>query len=167
MLFRNTESIGQKISLTFRLILNIESFIMYSRITKHYDRKTVGHVFTKPVRIEGTIQIFFPPESCFSSYFTFLSLGDATVCSDKMAFPGLKSFCVLENHTSKSVVNVQHAFRTKYANDPPTYKIIRAWYKQFTESRCLCKQKSSGLPLTAEDYVERVRVTRGAHIEHL
>jgi hypothetical protein len=41
-------------------------FIMYSGITKIYGRKTVGHVFTKPVQIEGT-QKFFSPESCFSS----------------------------------------------------------------------------------------------------
>jgi hypothetical protein len=86
---------------------------------------------------------------------------------------GEKSFCVLEYHTSKSVVTVQRAFRAKYAKDPPTDKTIRAWYKQFTETGCLCKQKSSGRPLTAEDDVEleyRIdvcRVTRGAQIEHL
>ena len=33
---------------------------MYSEITKIYYRKTVGHVFTKPVQIEGTIQKVFP-----------------------------------------------------------------------------------------------------------
>jgi hypothetical protein len=63
---------------------------------------------------------------------------------------------VLEYHTSKSVVTVQSAFRAKYAKDPPTDKTIRAWYKQFTETGCLCKRKSSGRPLTAEDDVERV-----------
>jgi hypothetical protein len=31
---------------------------MYSEITKIYDRKTVAHIFTKPVQIEGTTQIF-------------------------------------------------------------------------------------------------------------
>jgi hypothetical protein len=56
-----------------------------------------------------------------------------------------KSFCVLEYHTSKSVVTVQHAFRAKYAKDPPTDKTIRARYKQFTETG-----------LTAEGDVERV-----------
>jgi len=71
------------------------------------------------------------------------------------------------------VVTVQRAFRAKYAKDPPTDKTIRAWYKQFTETVCLCKQKSSGRPLTAEDDVEleyRIdvyRVTSGARIEHL
>jgi len=33
---------------------------MYSSITKIYHRKTVGHVFTKPVQIEGRTQNFFP-----------------------------------------------------------------------------------------------------------
>ena len=79
-----------------------------------------------------------------------------------MAAPGEKSFCVLEYHASKSVVTVQRAFRAKYAKyakDPPTDKIIRAWYKQFTETGCLCKRKSSGRPLTAEDDVECVRAS--------
>jgi len=74
-----------------------------------------------------------------------------------MAAPGEKSCCVLEYHTSKSVVTVQRAFRAKCAKDPPTDKTIRAWYKQLTETGCLRKQKSSGRPLTAEDGVERVR----------
>jgi len=33
---------------------------MYPGITKNYYRKTVGHVFTKPVQIEGTTNFFFP-----------------------------------------------------------------------------------------------------------
>ena len=73
-----------------------------------------------------------------------------------MAAPGKKPFCVLEYHTSKSVVVVQRAFRAKYAKDPPTDETIRAWYKQFIEIGFLCKQKSSGRPLTAQDDVERV-----------
>ena len=55
---------------------------MYSGTTKIYYRKTVRHVFTKPVQIEGTTQ-------------------------------------------------------------------------NFTETGCLCEQKSSGRPLTPEDDVER------------
>jgi hypothetical protein len=49
----------------------------------------------------------------------------------------------------------------KYAKDPPTDKTILAWYtrKQFTETGCLCKQKSSGHPLAAEVDVERVRAS--------
>ena len=37
------------------------------------------------------------------------------MCSEKMAAPGEKSFCVLEYHTNKSVVTVQRAFLAKYA----------------------------------------------------
>jgi hypothetical protein len=33
-------------------------FIMYSGFNKIYDRKIVGHVFTKPVQIEDTAQFF-------------------------------------------------------------------------------------------------------------
>jgi len=53
---------------------------------------------------------------------------------------------------------------------PPTDKTIHAWYKQFTEPGCLCRQKSSGLPLIAEEleyHIDVCRVARGAHIEHL
>jgi len=92
------------------------------------------------------------------------------VCSKKMAAPGEKRFCVLECYTSKPVVTVQCVFRANYAKDPPTDKTICACLKQFTETECLGKQKSSGRLLTAEDDVERVRasfVTPGAHIEHL
>ena len=78
--------------------------------------------------------------------------------------------CGLEYHRFKSVVTVQRTFRAKYAKVPPTDKTIRAWYKQFTETGCLCKQKSSGRPLTAEELEYRIdvcRVARGAHTEHL
>jgi len=76
-----------------------------------------------------------------------------------MAAAGEKSLYVLEYHTNKSVVIVQRAFLAKYAKDRLTDKTIRAWFKQFTETGCLCKQKSSGRPLTAEDDVERVRAS--------
>jgi hypothetical protein len=54
---------------------------------------------------------------------------------------------------------VQCAFRAKYAKDPPTDNTIHAWYKEFTETGCLYKQKSSGRQLTAEDDVERVQAS--------
>jgi len=59
-----------------------------------------------------------------------------------MAAPGEKSFCVLEYHTSKPVVTVKCVFRAKYAMDPPKEKTILARYQQFTETGCLCQQKS-------------------------
>ena len=56
------------------------------------------------------------PSKLFFIKFTFLPLGDASVWREKMAAPGEKSFCVLEYHTSKSVVTVQRAFRAKYSS---------------------------------------------------
>jgi hypothetical protein len=84
-----------------------------------------------------------------------------------MAAPGEKSLCVLEYHTSKSVVTDQREIRAKYAKDPPTDKTIRAWYKQFTATGCLCKQKSSGVWQELEYRIDVCRVTRAAYIEHL
>jgi len=55
-----------------------------------------------------------------------MPLGDASVCSEKMVAPGEKSSCVLEYHTSKSVVTVQRALRAKYAKNSPASKTIRA-----------------------------------------
>jgi len=92
------------------------------------------------------------------------------VFSEKMAAPGEKLFCVSEYHTSKSVVTVQRVFRAKYAKDPPIDKTIRAWYKQFTETGCLCKQKAPILTRVWQELEYRIdvrRVTRGAHIEYL
>jgi hypothetical protein len=93
---------------------------MYSGITKICYRKTVGHVFTKPVQIGGTTEKFFP------STMLFIVVHISAACSEQMAAPGEKSFCVLEYHMSKSVVTVQHAFCAKYAKDQPTDKTIRA-----------------------------------------
>jgi len=83
-----------------------------------------------------------------------------------MAAPGEKSFRVLVYHTSKSVVTVQHAFRAKYAKDPPTDKTIRAWYKQLSvqaESThvdaCVWRE--------LEYRIDVCRVVRGAHTEHI
>jgi len=80
-----------------------------------------------------------------------------------MTAPGEKSFCVLEYHTSKSVVTVQRGFRAKYAKDLPTDKTILVRYKQFTETGCLCKRVWQEL----EYHIDVCLVTRGAHIEHL
>jgi hypothetical protein len=91
---------------------------MYSGITKIFDRKTVGQLFTKPAQIERTTQHFFPRKL----FFIVVHISAARECSEKMAAPEEKSFCVLEYHTSKSVVTVKRAFRAKCAKDPPTDK---------------------------------------------
>jgi hypothetical protein len=82
-----------------------------------------------------------------------------SVCSKKIAGTG-KSRFVCWNITQISlwllcnVHYVQSTQRTRLQT-----KNIGAWYKQFAETGCLCKQKSSGRPLTAEDNVGRVRAS--------
>jgi hypothetical protein len=49
----------------YYLPYNTGRFIMYSGITKIYNSKTVGHLFIKPVQIEGTSQ------KCFSQKIVF------------------------------------------------------------------------------------------------
>jgi len=78
---------------------------MYSGITNIYNRKTVEHIFTKPVQIEGTNQ-FPPPSKLFFIVVHISAAKRCELCSEKMATPGEKLFCVLEYHTSKSVVTV-------------------------------------------------------------
>ena len=77
----------------------------------------------------------------------------------KWPLRGRRRFVCVGISDSKSVVTVHRAFRAKFAKDTPTDKTIREWCKQLTETGCLCKQKSSGRPLTAEDDVERVRAS--------
>jgi hypothetical protein len=64
----------KKILLFFSYLLCVHHtgrFIICSGVTKIYDRKTVGHVFTKPVQIEGTSQKLFSQKVVFhrSSHF--------------------------------------------------------------------------------------------------
>ena len=55
--------VGNKIQVERKV--NTGRFIMYSGITKIYYRKTVGHVFIKPVQIEGTTQKKKIPSNLF------------------------------------------------------------------------------------------------------
>jgi len=87
-----------------------------------------------------------------------------------MAAPEEKSFCVLEYHTSKSVVTVQRAFRAKYAKVfvPPLPCDLAD-----LKARIIAAMKNfDALMLTRvwqelEYRIDVCRVTRGAHIEHL
>ena len=49
----------------YGLVLCTGLFIMYSGITIIYYRKTIGHVFTKPVQVEGTTPKFSPRKLFF------------------------------------------------------------------------------------------------------
>jgi len=87
-----------------------------------------------------------------------------------MAAPGEKSFCVLEYHTSKSVVTVQRAFLAKYTKVfvpplPCDLADLKAWI--------IAAVKNIDAPMLTrvwqeiEYRIDVCRVTSGAHIEHL
>jgi len=67
---------------------------------------------------------------------------------EKMASMQHKTFSVLEFSKTSSVIMVQRAFGRRYGIDPPLAKNIRRCYKQFPETWCLCKGKSTGRPRT-------------------
>jgi hypothetical protein len=74
-----------------------------------------------------------------------------------MASQPEKAFCVLEFHSTKSVITVQREFRRKFEKDPPAANSIRRWYKKFVGTGCICKGKSSGRPSTSAETIDRVR----------
>ena len=84
-----------------------------------------------------------------------------------MAAPGEKSFCVMEYHTSKSVVTVQRVFRAKYAKVPLPRDLADL------KARIIAAVKNIDAPMLTrvwqelEYRIDVCHVTRGAHIEHL
>ena len=74
-----------------------------------------------------------------------------------MATVQQKAFCVLQFSRCESVVTVQREFRRRYGIDPPSAQSIRRWYRQFEETGCLCKGKSTGRPHVSEDNVQRIK----------
>jgi hypothetical protein len=77
-----------------------------------------------------------------------------------MATQPEKAFCVLEFHSTKSVITVQREFRRKFKKDPPTANSIRKWYQKSVDTGCICKGKTSGRPSTSGETVDRVRHAR-------
>ena len=54
------------------------------------------------------------------------------------------------------MITVQREFRARFIKDAPHKNNITRWYRQFVETGCLCKGKSSGRPRVS-DNIERVR----------
>lgn len=74
-----------------------------------------------------------------------------------MASMQQKSFCVLEYAKCLSVVTVQRLFRRQFETEPPGHQSILRWYRQFRDTGCLCKGKSTGRPSVSDETVDRVR----------
>ena len=55
-----------------------------------------------------------------------------------MVTPQEKAQCVSWCIETKSDVQTQQRFRTKYGKDPPLCSLIRRWYKKFMETGSVC-----------------------------
>ncbi|GBM52585.1 hypothetical protein AVEN_84075-1 [Araneus ventricosus] len=56
-----------------------------------------------------------------------------------------------------SVTSVQRAFLSKYGKAAPDHQSILRWFRQFRETGCLCKGKSTERQCVSEEILERVR----------
>ena len=65
-----------------------------------------------------------------------------------MATPQEKAQCVSRFVETKSDLQAQRNFRTKYRRDPPSCPSIRAWHKKFIEDTGTVFDKGSGQPRT-------------------
>jgi hypothetical protein len=76
-----------------------------------------------------------------------------------MATQQQKAFCILQFANTNSVTNVQRLLRTRFGIDPPARKTIYSWCRQFEDTDCICKGKSTGRPRVSEENVGRIRET--------
>ena len=77
----------------------------------------------------------------------------------KMTTPQEKSQCVSWFIETKSDVQIQRNYRSKYGRDPPSRPAIRLWHKKFMETGTVFDTRRSGRPRTSEENIERVRQT--------
>jgi transposase len=68
----------------------------------------------------------------------------------KMATVQEKAMCVLWFFEPKSVIKMQHSYRTQYGKDPPSDNAIRRWLKQFQETGSVLHRKGAGRPSTSQ-----------------
>ena len=75
----------------------------------------------------------------------------------KMTTPQEKAQCVSWFIETKSDVQTQRNYRSKYGRDPPSRPSIRLWHKKFMETGTVFDTRRSGQPRTSEEIIERVR----------
>jgi len=80
----------------------------------------------------------------------------ATGPVSKMPSQQEKAFCVHRFEVSRSAITVQREFRARFRKDAPCRNNKTRWYRQFMETGCLCKGKSTGRPRVSDDDIERV-----------
>ena len=75
----------------------------------------------------------------------------------KITTPQEKAQCVSWFIETKSDVQTQRNYRSKYGRDPPSRPSIRLWHKKFMETGTVFDTRRSGRPRTSEENIERVR----------
>ena len=68
-----------------------------------------------------------------------------------------KAQCLSWFIETKSDVQTQRNYRSKYERDPPSRPSIRLWHKKFTETGTVFDTRRSRRPRTSEENIERVR----------
>ena len=75
----------------------------------------------------------------------------------KMTTPQEKAQCISWFIETKSDVQTQRNYRSKYGRDPPSRPSIRLWNKKFMETGTLFDTRRSGRPRRSEENIERLR----------
>ena len=75
----------------------------------------------------------------------------------KMTIPQEKAQSVSWFIETKSDVQTQRNYRSKYGRDPPSRPSIHLWHKKFMETRTVFDTKRCGQLRTSEENIERVR----------
>ena len=75
----------------------------------------------------------------------------------KMTSPQEKAQCVSWFIETKSDVQTQRNYRSKYGRDPPSHPSIRLWHKKFMETGTVFNTRRSGRPRTFKENIKRVR----------
>ena len=68
-----------------------------------------------------------------------------------------KAQCVSWFIETKSDVQTQQNYRSKYGRDPPSRPSSRLWHKKFMETGTVFDARRSGRPRPSEENIERVR----------
>ena len=74
-----------------------------------------------------------------------------------MSTPQEKAQCVSWFIETKSDVQTQRNYRSKYGRDSPSRPSIRLWHKKFMETGTVFDTRRSGRPRTSEENIDRVR----------
>ena len=75
----------------------------------------------------------------------------------KMTTSQEKAQCVSWFIETKSDVQTQRNYRSKYERDPPSCPSIRLWHKKFIETGTVFNTRRSGRTRISEENMERVR----------